>query len=65
MLEEGYYLVGQQLVHDRTRFWPSDNRGGNLIYWSSFEISLKVAYEDDASDSDYQYDISTESEERD
>ena len=47
MLGEGYYLVGQHLVHDRTR-------------------SAKNTFiEDDASDSDYDYDISTESEERD
>ena len=24
MLGEGYYLVGWHLVHDRTRYWPSD-----------------------------------------
>ena len=31
MLGEGYYLVGQHLVHDITRFWPSDIRGGKLV----------------------------------
>jgi hypothetical protein len=31
MLGEGYYLVGQHLVHDRKRYWPSDIRGGKFV----------------------------------
>ena len=31
ILGEGYYLVGQHLVHDRKRYWPSDIRGGKFV----------------------------------
>ena len=31
MLGEVYYLVGWHLVHDITKYWPSDIRGGKFI----------------------------------
>ena len=49
-----YYLVGQHLVHDRTRFLPSDITRGNL---RPLRSAKKTLFEDDASDSDYDYNI--------
>ncbi len=37
----------------------------NLLFWRPSRSAEKTLIEDDASDSDYEYDISTESEERD
>ena len=37
----------------------------NLLFWRPSRSAEKTLIEDDASDSDYEYDISTESEARD
>jgi hypothetical protein len=37
----------------------------NLLFWRPSRSAKNTFIEDDASDSDYDYDISTESEERD
>jgi hypothetical protein len=39
MLEEGYYLVGQRWYMIARDFGHRTYRGGNLLFWSSFEIS--------------------------
>ena len=64
MLGEGYYIVGQHLVHDRNEILTIRHMEAVICYFGRPSRSAKklLIVEGDASDSNYEYDILTELE---